>query len=237
MKLMKKISVEKIIILSFIFLIIPIFTNAIDLQRNLSVGSQGEDVKILQQFLNNYSDQTQISTFGAGSPGNETTYFGNLTKIAVQKFQNLNFQQILQPVNLIKGTGFVGPSTISFINSFQNITTNYTQNLKPAVFAVNEEVVYDGDTITIQGKNFSEENTIIMTFESRSKYKNIKSTDNGTKIEFELDSSVQKTFDDKLSNAEQKAVLSELPQTALAVSVITEDGQQSNFKTINFKLK
>jgi hypothetical protein len=54
--------------------------------KNLTVGSKSTDVTNLQKVLNSDPD-TQIASSGAGSPGNETTYFGSLTKIAIQKFQ------------------------------------------------------------------------------------------------------------------------------------------------------
>jgi peptidoglycan hydrolase-like protein with peptidoglycan-binding domain len=85
------------------------------LNRSLSIGSKGADVKVLQQILNDNS-KTTIALSGPGSRGNETDYFGNLTAQAVIKFQNLNREEVLAPVGLNSGTGFVGPSTIKAIN-------------------------------------------------------------------------------------------------------------------------
>ncbi len=54
--------------------------------RILSPGSSHSDVKRLQQLLNTDPD-TRIAESGAGSPGNETVYFGSLTTKSIQKFQ------------------------------------------------------------------------------------------------------------------------------------------------------
>src|SRR3989338_177090 len=72
--------------------------------QNLKLGSSGGEVKAVQKFLNSV-DGAQIATTGAGSPGNETNYFGGLTKAAVIKFQDKFAADILTPVGLSKGTG------------------------------------------------------------------------------------------------------------------------------------
>lgn len=56
--------------------------------RSLTIGSQGTDVQCLQKYLN--SAGYQIAASGVGSPGNETTYFGPLTRAAVAKWQAAN---------------------------------------------------------------------------------------------------------------------------------------------------
>ncbi len=84
--------------------------------RDLYLGIKGNDILALQKFLN-ASNFKLTETADPGSPGNETNYFGPLTKAAVTKFQEINWQEILAPLNLIKGTGYFGPMTRQFINS------------------------------------------------------------------------------------------------------------------------
>lgn len=83
--------------------------------RPLKIGSTGSDVRALQIVLNSTAE-TRIAESGPGSPGQETTYFGNKTALAVSKYQVLHRSAILAPNGLSQGTGYVGPSTLAVLN-------------------------------------------------------------------------------------------------------------------------
>jgi len=230
----------------FLLLAIPLSLNAYTFTRTLRVGSTGDDVLQLQKYLNSNS-ATQVSDTGVGSPGNESTFFGLKTQQAVIKLQNLFSDTILKPLGLNIGSGFVGVSTLNFLNGTQSTTSSTsiqnptTSSLIPTITSVTPEDVQDGDMVTIIGTNFSPtENTLILGFESRRAYTNIESTENGTKIEFEYVSSIQTVYDEKYSDLSKKAkekVLKQFQKVPIAVSVIPKDNEQSNFKIINFTLK
>jgi len=74
-------------------------------------GISHPDVKRLQRLLNSKPD-TRLALSGAGSPGNETEYFGPLTEKAVQKFQEK--YGIAGPGD--PGYGYVGPMTRAKLN-------------------------------------------------------------------------------------------------------------------------
>src|SRR3989344_9020373 len=56
--------------------------------RDHSLGNSGGEVMWGQQFLNGHG--FQVSATGAGSPGNESSYFGAKTRAAVSAFQSAN---------------------------------------------------------------------------------------------------------------------------------------------------
>lgn len=55
------------------------------LPRSLSLGMSGEDVRSLQRILN--AQGFLVAASGAGSPGNESSYFGTKTQAALRRFQ------------------------------------------------------------------------------------------------------------------------------------------------------
>lgn len=71
--------------------------------RNLWLGARGDDVKVLQNML----IQEGVWQSGVSATG----YFGVITKSAVIRYQEKYRLEILSPLRLSRGTGFVGAST------------------------------------------------------------------------------------------------------------------------------
>lgn len=92
------------VLIALVFL--PLFTYG-QITRNLSLGNTHEEVRTLQQLLNR-DPRTAVASTGVGSKGQETTYFGNLTKQAVMRFQALYANEVLLPAGISNPTGFVG---------------------------------------------------------------------------------------------------------------------------------
>lgn len=76
--------------------------------KDLYLGIDDPQVKELQKFLNK-DPRTRLAVSGVGSPGQETTYFGPLTRSAVMRFQTM---YSIKPV-----AGYCGPLTRAVINA------------------------------------------------------------------------------------------------------------------------
>lgn len=76
--------------------------------RDLEINTEGEDVMLLQKFLN--AQGFSVNTPGqVGSAGYETAYFGSLTRQALIKFQQAN--------GINPSAGYFGPITRAFIGT------------------------------------------------------------------------------------------------------------------------
>lgn len=205
---------------------------------NLRVGDRGEDVQTLQKVLNSLPE-TKLGDTGPGAPGEETTYFGELTKGAVVKFQEKYAQEILFPIQLVQGTGFVGPMTREKLNEAAvsaGITANMqgtsgsgtlsggatgitgssqgstgqTTAIKPKITSLSPTSGINGTEITIRGEGFtSTGNTIRTTF---GLFENIPSGDRKT-INFKFFSDV----------VEKQLGVEEMKQNGITATDILEE--------------
>ncbi|MFA6339108.1 MAG: hypothetical protein WCW87_03575 [Candidatus Paceibacterota bacterium] len=156
--------------------------------RTLTLGMSGYDVQMLQKFLNSSSD-TKIASTGAGSPGNETTYFGQLTKNAVIKYQNKYATKLVFPKGFYSGDGIFDSTTRNMVNlaiasnpqilaqSTQNTSNNSNSQTQTSTTNTGSQISTEnapdpkyidpisgkqGDIITIHGNNLNLVNGILL---------------------------------------------------------------------------
>ena len=86
--------------------VLPEPTTTFKFTKDLWLGFTDNEVKELQKYLNN--NGFPVSQRGAGSKGNETNYFGALTKNALVRFQKAN--------RISPAVGYFGKITRNFIN-------------------------------------------------------------------------------------------------------------------------
>lgn len=87
--------------------------------RDLELGSEGDDVKALQVYLN--ANGFYVAASGAGSVGQETTYFGPATQEALARFQRAK--------GISPAVGFFGVITRTFINEQGKVTEESNNSL------------------------------------------------------------------------------------------------------------
>lgn len=113
---------------------VPAACVGVTFTRNMTVGATGSDVKCLQALMNN--NGYTVATSGAGSPGNETTYFGSKTLAAVKAFQAAKGWT---PANQ------VGPLTRNALNALLGGTTGTptTPIVVPTGAGLTVQLAYD----------------------------------------------------------------------------------------------
>ena len=104
-------------------------TGSYNFTLNHKMGDNGGEVMDIQKFLNAHG--FTVSATGAGSAGNESSYFGAKTKAAVIAFQNANAASVLAPVGLSAGTGYWGASSRAYANSLGGGTGTGTGTTVP----------------------------------------------------------------------------------------------------------
>lgn len=78
-------------------------------EADMELGSIREEVRILQRFLNAQGFTVNTDPTGPGSAGNETNYFGSLTREALARFQAAR--------GIAPAAGYFGPITRGVIRS------------------------------------------------------------------------------------------------------------------------
>ncbi len=152
-------------ILFVLFIVAPsqLFGITVDFSRSLKFGMSGEDVKSLQVAMNR-DPETRIADGGAGSPGNETRYFGHATKRAVVKFQEKYRAEILTPLGLTSGTGFFGDRTRVKVTSLEH---NFRISTAPSPVAIlpisTSSVVEKGEVVVMYPSQYAGKPGTIIT--------------------------------------------------------------------------
>ncbi len=120
---------------------VPADCVGVTFSRNLRVGSRGSDVKCFQVLLNTHG--YQLAASGAGSPGNETSYFGPRTLASVRAWQAA---QGWTPANQ------VGPLSRAKFNSWlsgSTTTTNTTNTTNTTTTTTTTTTVPTGAGLSV----------------------------------------------------------------------------------------
>ena len=177
-----------VLAISALFLLGGVFTIEAAILRDLQQGARGAEVRELQQILNR-DPETQVAKSGLGSPGNETEYFGALTKNAVMRFQQKYVNEILAPAGLSRPTGFVGTRTRAALRRLIVATGDMlpppmpsAANLKPQIISVTPSTITESpQEVTLSGINFmAEGNEVFIPSEGPGAFSNIASSDSKT---------------------------------------------------------
>jgi peptidoglycan hydrolase-like protein with peptidoglycan-binding domain len=154
----------------------PFFAHGYAFYRDLKVGDTGEDVRELQRTLNQLPE-TRVAEVGPGSRGQETSYFGEKTRAAVIRYQELFARDILSPLGLFVGTGFVGASTRAKLSVGTGLASPSVGAQQPAAPAATQHIGAPsissvlpthgvaGTEVTLRGSGFvATGNTVLTPF-------------------------------------------------------------------------
>jgi len=130
-------------------------------KSKLEKGDKREEVKELQIFLNKKLED-KIAKIGPGSPGNETYYFGELTRRAVIRFQEKYSEEILDPWGFKRGTGIVGATTRMKLNRLL-----HQNEIEEDSFSISNKNPEQGDTIVLKIKDSKSEEDIKVKFNNK----------------------------------------------------------------------
>ena len=107
--------------------------------KDLGLGSFGEEVKALQKVLIN--ERVWEAEVGA------TGYFGQITKTALAKFQEKYKQDILKPFNLEFGTGYFGSKTKDYLKRLSLLGEQKEPEEKEFIFNQNLSLGMKGEDV------------------------------------------------------------------------------------------
>jgi hypothetical protein len=119
-----------------------------DFNVNLKIGDSGKEVLAIQTALEN-----EGISIGKDKKG----YFGVDTALAVKRFQEKYYSEILFPLGFSHGTGFVGKLTRDKLNKLYGCK-------RPFIESLSQDSGKPGDWITIYGKNLVEAGETFVEF-------------------------------------------------------------------------
>lgn len=139
--IMKKIIIAPLITAIFALVLVFVPTElkaatSCNFTRDLDMGVDGEDVRCLQQYLNEAG--FVVSTSGVGSPGNETSLFRTLTQEAVKAWQRTN--------GISPASGYFGPLSRGKYNALRGgiastLGSENSANKIPSIVGINQNEV------------------------------------------------------------------------------------------------
>ncbi len=144
-------------------------SGCVNITRTLTMGSKGDDVQLLQRFLNSDS-RTQVTGDGVESYGNETNVFSLLTKNGVRAFQRLYAADVLRPAKIAAPTGIFGPLTAKKVRALTNCGDQSITASAPTLMRISPTRAAEGDDIVLTGSNFMAENSVLFGADAHGPY-------------------------------------------------------------------